>query len=120
VPILFGHTTFDLGSCGYAQAEFFVEGSADAYAPTSALTTDGRWTVQPSSQAAYKTRVVVNRPIDDRDFNGTVIVEWLNVSGGVDASPDSTHTHTHTHTSSCSGRAMPGSVYPHRPGDSTR
>jgi hypothetical protein len=39
------------------------------------------------------TRVVVNRPRAARDFNGTVVVEWLNVSGGVDASPDWMNLH---------------------------
>src|SRR5262249_33504132 len=28
------------------------------------------------------------RPVDAARFNGTVIVEWLNVSGGLDGSPD--------------------------------
>ena len=58
-----GSPVFDLAPVGYTQSEFFVEGKADAYSPTSTLTTDGHWSVQPSSQAAYKTRVVVNRPI---------------------------------------------------------
>jgi hypothetical protein len=104
VPIVFsgqpadarvGRDTFELASVGYAQSEFFVEGTANAYspAPGTTLTTDGRWTVQPSSQAPYRTRVVVNRPVDEQDFNGGVVVEWLNVSGGVDASPDWMHTH---------------------------
>jgi hypothetical protein len=93
VPVVFAHTTFDLASVGYAQSEFFVEGTASAYAPSSPLTTDGRWTVAPSSQAAYKTRIVVDRPTSRRDFNGTVVVEWLNVTGGVDASPDWIHMH---------------------------
>jgi hypothetical protein len=104
VPIVFsgqpadalvGRESFDLASVGYAQSEFFVEGTASAYspAPGSTLTGDGRWTVQPSSQAPYRTRVVVNRPVDERAFNGTVVVEWLNVSGGADASPDWMHTH---------------------------
>jgi len=88
-----GTPVFDLASVGYTQSEFFLEGTANAYSPTSALTTDGHWTVQPSSQAAYKTRIVVNRPVRARDFNGTVVVEWLNVSGGADASPDWGHTH---------------------------
>ena len=35
----------------------------------------------------------MNRPVKKRDFNGTVVVEWLNVSGGADASPDWMHTH---------------------------
>ncbi|HEX5097162.1 MAG TPA: alpha/beta hydrolase domain-containing protein, partial [Acidimicrobiia bacterium] len=84
---------FDLASVGYVQQEFFVEGTASAYSPTAPLTTDGHWTVAPSSTAAYKTRIVVNRPERSRDFNGTVVVEWLNVSGSVDASPDWQHTH---------------------------
>ena len=80
---------------GTRRSEFFLDGTASAYspAPGSTLTSDGRWTVQPSSEAAYTTRVVVNRPVDRRDFNGTVVVEWLNVSGGADASPDWMHTH---------------------------
>src|SRR5437870_5067682 len=40
------------------------------------------------STAPYTTRAVVMRPINRRRFNGTVVVEWLNVSGGADAGPD--------------------------------
>ena len=36
-------------------------------------------------RADYTTRIVVLTPTDDAAFNGTVIVEWLNVSGGIDA-----------------------------------
>jgi hypothetical protein len=58
------------------------------------LTTDGKWSIAPGSvPGQYKTRVVVYRPIDPTKFNGTVIVEWLNVSGQVDANPDWTQTH---------------------------
>ena len=93
VPIVFAHTTFDLATVGYTQSEFFLEGKASAYTSDEPLTPDGKWTVTPSSPADYKTRIVVNRPIDDRDFNGTVVVEWLNVTGGADASPDWIHMH---------------------------
>jgi hypothetical protein len=93
VPIVFAHTTFDLASVGYTQSEYFLSGTATAYAPTAALTTDGRWKVAPSSHAAYTTRMVVDRPLGRRHFNGTVVVEWLNVSGGADASPDWIHMH---------------------------
>ena len=48
---------------------------------------------EPSDDGPYKTRAVVYRPIDPKKFNGTVIVEWLNVSGGLDANPDWTLTH---------------------------
>jgi Alpha/beta hydrolase domain len=92
-PLLFGHTSFDLKSVDYEQSEFFLEGTAEAYSPTAPLTPDGKWAVEPTSPAPYVTRVVVNRPVDDRRFNGTVVVEWLNVSGGVDASPDWMNLH---------------------------
>ena len=63
--------TYDLATLGYRAAEFFVSGTASSYA------TDDR--------ADYTTRIVVLTPTDDAAFNGTVIVEWLNVSGGIDA-----------------------------------
>ena len=74
--------------------EFFLEGTAGVLA-RGGLLAHVRWPlgVEPTSQAAFATRVVVNRPVDRRDFNGTVVVEWLNVSGGSDASPDWMHTH---------------------------
>jgi hypothetical protein len=92
---------FDLAQVGYEQSEFFLQGTATAYIPTAPLTTDGKWSVAPATPATvppgtpgpYKTRVVVYRPIDPKKFNGTVIVEWLNVSGQVDANPDWTQTH---------------------------
>jgi hypothetical protein len=85
---------FDLAQVGYKQSEFFLAGTATAYTPTAPLTSNGMWSVAPSPNlAAYKTRVVVYRPIDPTKFNGTVVVEWLNVSGGVDADPDWTQTH---------------------------
>jgi Alpha/beta hydrolase domain len=49
------------------------------------LDPDGRWRVSPSGTADYTTRIVVLTPADRSRFNGTVLVEWLNVSGGIDA-----------------------------------
>jgi len=80
-----GTTSFDLSRVGYEQNEYFLSGTATAYTSASPLTSDGRWTVSPASTAAYTTRMVVYRPISPKQFDGTVIVEWLNVSGGVDA-----------------------------------
>jgi hypothetical protein len=80
-----GSTTFDLGSVGYEQNEYFLAGTASAYTSTKPLTSNGRWNVTAASTAPYKTRMVVYRPINPKHFDGTVIVEWLNVSGGVDA-----------------------------------
>jgi Alpha/beta hydrolase domain len=48
----------------------------------------------PAASAPYKTRILVYRPTDPDTFNGTVIVEWLNVSGGLDAAADWITGHT--------------------------
>jgi hypothetical protein len=93
VPVLFGHAAFDLAEVGYEQSEFFFEGTAEAYTADEPLTEDGKWSVTAFSPAFYKTRLVVNRPVDNKKFNGTVVIEWLNVSGGVDATPDWQHMH---------------------------
>jgi hypothetical protein len=76
---------FDIGSVGYVAQEFFVYGTASCYAPEAELGPDGRWSVTPSGAADYTTRIVVLTPADRAQFNGTVLVEWLNVSGGIDA-----------------------------------
>jgi hypothetical protein len=81
-------TAFDLGTVGYRQSEFVLSGTANAYSPVGTMGSDGRWTVQPTSQAPYTTRVIVHRPIAPKKFNGTVFVEWLNVSIGGDVGVD--------------------------------
>jgi hypothetical protein len=90
---VFSHTTFDLGTVGNTQQEFFVSGTAHAYAPNGAFGNNGKWHVVQTAHASYKTRIVVDRPLSNRNFNGTAVVEWLNVTGGVDASPDWLHLH---------------------------
>ena len=81
-------STVDLKRAGYAQHEYFAAGTATSYKPTGALTHNGRWTFVPGTRAPYRTRVLVRAPADPKAFSGTVVVEWLNVSGGVDADPD--------------------------------
>ena len=76
---------FDLGALGYGADEFFVSGKAACYTATAELGPDGCWPVTPSGTADYTTRIVVLKPTDQAHFNGTVLVEWLNVSGGIDA-----------------------------------
>jgi hypothetical protein len=76
---------FDIGDLGYVAEEFFVSGTARGYTPTAPLGPEGAWQVTPSSAADYTTRMVVLTPADPELFNGTVLVEWLNVSGGIDA-----------------------------------
>ena len=81
-------TAFDLTEVGYSQAEYFISGTATAYTNGGDLASDGRWKVIPGATAAYRTRVLVYRPSNPKNFKGTVVVEWLNVSGGLDAAAD--------------------------------
>jgi Alpha/beta hydrolase domain len=86
-------TSPDPSKLGYQSAEYFLAGSANAYTSESVPSSDGKWTVTPTSPASYKTRIVVFRPSNPAKFNGTVVVEWLNVSGQLDSNPDWTMTH---------------------------
>jgi hypothetical protein len=87
-------TTFDLAQVGYTEAEYFISGTASAYTSAVPLTSDGLWSATPGATAAYKTRILVYRPATPRKFNGTVVVEWLNVSAGIEAPPDWVGAHT--------------------------
>ncbi len=91
--IILQGTTFPLEEVGYMREEYFVSGRARAFTNVGELGSDGIWEVEESTSADYKTRIVVHRPIDSADFNGSVMVEWLNVSAGFDSSPDWIYTH---------------------------
>jgi hypothetical protein len=80
-----------LEDAGYEQAEYSASGTATSFTSAGPLPTDGTFELTPGSPADYATRIVVRRPEDPADFNGTVAVEWLNVSGGADAAPDYTY-----------------------------
>ncbi|HXQ44868.1 MAG TPA: alpha/beta hydrolase domain-containing protein [Acidimicrobiales bacterium] len=80
-------TRFDLSSRGYAAAEYAFSGRAGAYG-------HGDHGVAVIEHADFTTRVLVHRPADPAAFSGTVWIEWLNVSGGLDAAPDWIFTHT--------------------------
>ena len=86
-------TAFGLDTVGYTQSEFLQSGTATSYAPAAPLDSDGQWQVTPASTGPYTSRIVVNRPTDPARFNGTVVVEWLNVSGGLDAAPEWIYAH---------------------------
>ena len=70
-------TEIPLAGLGYVEEEYFVDGTARGYNGS-----------EPSGQAAYRTRIVVRRPISPKRFDGTVVVEWFNVTGGYDAEWD--------------------------------
>ncbi len=81
-------SSFDLTPLGYTTHEFFLSGRASFYRLSDAPTPDGFWNAVPAETAPYATRIVVVRPTDPQKFNGTVVVEWLNVSAGADGAPD--------------------------------
>ena len=83
----------NLERAGYEEHEYVASGTATSYTETSPLPEDGRWSFAPDGTAPYRTRVLVRRPSDRARFSGTVVVEWLNVSGGVDADPEWSTTH---------------------------
>ncbi len=93
-PTLLGTTTFNLADVGYEQSEYFLSGSARSYTNTTGQTVDGKWDARIADTADYKTRILVYRPIDPAAFNGTVVIEWLNVSGGTDSSSAWIMAHT--------------------------
>ena len=67
---------FNLAAVGYTEEEFFVQGFATRYSTPA----EGD-AVAVSTGHPYKTRILVRRPVDAK-FNGTVIVEWANVTSG--------------------------------------
>jgi hypothetical protein len=78
----------DLTAHGYVEEEHLLHGTATSYAPEGTWGADGRWAVTPAGTAPYTTRVLVRRPSDAKRFNGTVVVEWFNVSSKVDVDVD--------------------------------
>jgi hypothetical protein len=86
---------YDLAVLGYEETEFSVEGTALSYTLRGERGLDGRWDVSSGPEATFKTRFVVRRPIDEARFSGTAVVEWHNVSAGIDAAPDWGFFHRH-------------------------
>jgi len=87
-PFMGEATPPDLQRIGYVQHEFTAAGTATSYKLEGTQTRNGRWTFAPDTRAPYRTRVLVREPAKASAFSGTVVVEWLNVSGGVDADPE--------------------------------
>lgn len=85
--VIFGTAAFDGASYGYTEEEFFISGTANSYTSAEPLSKDGMWTVGVKDTAEYKTRILVRRPTAAAEFSGTVYVEWLNVTAGLDTGP---------------------------------
>jgi len=103
---IFGASIADLSPFGYVEEEFFLEGNARCYdfktRPGDLPPTDPGYPgsfcfsldnfpddVMPiDTLYPYKTRIIVRRPVVPGKFNGTVVVEWLNVSNMFDLDSD--------------------------------
>ncbi len=71
---------YDLADLGYVEEEYFVSGTAQSQA-------------DPAQSAAYTTRILVRRPIDAAAFNGTVILDWVNVTAQFENAVDTLEAH---------------------------
>ena len=82
----FGARLDDVTAYGYVEEEFFLEGTASTYglADGATFTRDGRWSTVAKDALPFRTRILVRRPADPARFNGTVVLEWNNVSMGHD------------------------------------
>jgi Alpha/beta hydrolase domain len=91
----FGSSALDLASRGYLEKEYLISGTAKAYINDGPFLANGIWnaTPNPGVTAQFTVRLLVRRPADAARFNGAVLVEWLNVSGGHDDAPDWGWTH---------------------------
>ncbi len=80
---IYSASAIELSANGYIEEEYFIEGTANRYSNPemeNAEVIDGGH--------PYRTRLIVRRPEATVDFNGIVVVEWLNVTGGADKDID--------------------------------
>lgn len=82
-----GTGDFDGSTFGYSETEYFISGTANSYTSAEPLSDDGQWAVAVNDTADYRTRIVIRQPVDPSQFNGTVLVEWMNVTAGLDVPP---------------------------------
>src|SRR3954453_5086574 len=65
---MWNHSLFDLANYDYTENEYFYSGVATATPNGQAIS------------APYRSRFFVRLPRNPRKFNGTIAVEWLNVT----------------------------------------
>lgn len=90
-----GPPTLDVGKLilpdcqNYSVDEYIANGTATSYSEVSKQETDGKWLAKANGDdtASYTTRILVLKPKEASKFNGKVLVEWINVSGGFDYTP---------------------------------
>jgi hypothetical protein len=80
---IYSASAIELTSRGYLEEEYFIEGLANRYSSSEMENS-----VIVDSGQRYKTRLIVRRPVSASKFNGVVVVEWINVTGGPDKDID--------------------------------
>lgn len=70
---------YDLSELGYIEEEYFISGMARS-------ATGG-------PDASFTTRFIMRRPADAGDFNGTVFLDWVNVTAQFENAVDTLHSH---------------------------
>ncbi|WP_162617507.1 alpha/beta hydrolase domain-containing protein [Yoonia maritima] len=71
----------DLTAFGYSELEFFTEGTAQRYRGATLGEMDTAEVIDDGY--SYRSRVLLRRPSQEA-FNGTLVVEWTNVTAGQD------------------------------------
>ena len=110
---IFSASCADLSPYCYIEEEFFLEGNARRYDfnidTVNAKQSDPAYpgsffyylngipgnAIPIGTLYPYKTRIIVRRPAIPEKFNGTVVVEWLNVASLFDIDPNWYHLHDH-------------------------
>ena len=69
----------DLSRYGYVEEEYFLSGTANVYD----LDENGEMYVKHEA-LPYKNRILVRRPMDEKNFSGRVLMDILNASSGYD------------------------------------
>ena len=83
-----GAPFYNLSSLGYVENEYLMSGGATEYSESSPWGSDGNWGVSVAQKnVPYTTNLIVRYPTDPAKFNGTVVIEWLNVVTGGDQDP---------------------------------
>ena len=80
---IYSASGINLDDGNYVEEEYFIEGRANRYSNPEMMNADIL-----DGGHRYKTRLVVRRPEASSSFNGIVIVEWINVTGGPDKDID--------------------------------
>jgi hypothetical protein len=79
-----GHALWDswynLADLGYVEEEYFISGKAKSF-PVG------------SPDADYTTRIIVRRPANAAKFNGTVLLDWVNVTAQFENAVDTLEAH---------------------------